>query len=254
MITIATTSSNFLTFLPYLSPLQSLSSSYITNGKKRTPDKLDEDPKRIKSVLKIFHQEDDHLLSKKTKEVEKVPEKNDIEVSKRRLEALNEFTSNEKIISASFFHIFLLGKSYKRDGSLLPANHRHLLLQYTGIAGRCHDLLFFLFDQTQRFGNIGGINSVVRNHKESFDQFTSMVKNKNFRKVLQKAKKDPTGRTAKKVMKLVTPILTTGGSNTCLGALERNDAISKINAMCLRYGMPTLFLTIAVDDVNNFNS
>ena len=55
-------------------------------------------------------------------------------------------------------------------------------------------------------------------------------------------------------MRIVTPILTTGGNKTCLGSLERNDAIAKINAMCFRYGMPTLFLTAAIDDVNNLNS
>ena len=68
------------------------------------------------------------------------------------------------------------------------------------------------------------------------------------------AKKNPKSKEAKKILKIITPILTTGGNKTCLGSLERNSAISRINAMCLRYGMPTLFLTIAIDDVNNFNS
>ena len=129
-----------------------------------------------------------------------------------------------------------------------------MLLQYTGTAGRCHETLFTLFDQKQRHSNTRGINTVVRNNRYCFAQFSKMVNSKKFRKLLQQAKKDPKGKIAKKVMRVVTPILTTGGSNTSLGSLERNDAISKIHAMSLRYGMPTLFLTVAIDDVNNFNS
>ena len=69
-----------------------------------------------------------------------------------------------------------------------------------------------------------------------------------------KAKKNPNSKEAKQILKVVTPVLTTGGNKTSFGSLERNSAISRINAMCLRYGMPTLFLTVSIDDVNNFNS
>lgn len=268
-----------ITFKHYLSsPLQSLSSSYITSGNKQSCDKIEQDPNRLKAILKLFHNDDKKSTPKnqpqggeyketegdsnkekkanayKEAEAEENSDPKPIDMSKRRLECLNEFTSNEKIIASSFFPIFLLGKAYLRDGSLLPSHHRHMMLQYTGIGGSYHDAIFFLFDQVQRHGNIRGVNSVVRSHKDCFDEFTTLVSSKKFRKVLHKAKKDPNGKEASKVMKLVAPILTTGGNRTCLGSLERNDAISKINAMCLRYGMPTLFLTVAVDDINNFNS
>ena len=148
----------------------------------------------------------------------------------------------------------MLGKFYNRIGSLNFKHHRHILLQYTGHAARNKDLIFFLFNQTQRHGNIGGINAVVRSNKESFKRFTELVRNEDFKKKIQRAKKKPDGKTAEEIMRIVTPILTIGGNKTCLGSLERNDAIMKINATCLRYGMPTLFLTVAIDDVNNFNS
>ena len=239
--------------------MQSLSSSYITSASKRESNNIQQDPIRIQAVLDVFNTDEEKKKRKRhqdkgTEETTANENTNVIETSQRRLECLNEFTSNEKIIASSFPHIFMLGEAYKRDGSLLPTHHRHLMLQYTGTAGRSHEIIFFLFNQVQRHGNVTGVNSVVRSHRECFDEFTALVSNKKFRKELQKAKKDPKGKIAKKIMKIVTPILTTGGNKTCLGSLERNDAIAKINAMCFRYGMPTLFLTAAIDDVNNLNS
>ena len=109
-----------------------------------------------------------------------------IETSKRRLECLDEFTSNEKIISSSFFHIFLLGKAYMTSGTISTKHQRHMLLQYTGTAGRCHETLFTLFDQKQRHSNSRGINTVVRNNKDYFAQFSKLVNNKNFRNSYKK--------------------------------------------------------------------
>ena len=240
-------------------PLQSLTSSYITSGRKRRTKDLKKDVNRLHAILQNF--EDDSEMKEgndKNKEVEsnliEGMRKDIIVKSKRRIEQLSEFSCNEKIIASSFFHLFLLGKGYQRNNGLLPQHQRHLLLQHTGTAGRCHELIFFLFDQKQRHSNISGINSVVRNHKGCFEQFTSLVRNKGFRKLVTKAKRDPNSKEAKQILKIVTPVLTTGGNKTSFGSLERNNAISRINAMCLRYGMPTLFLTVSIDDVNNFNS
>lgn len=259
--------------------MQSISGSYITDSIHTKHVTLMKHQLRIKAVLDLFSNNEkkkrrlqvnkdgqkrtddmDSNASTKRNTIEGIgneniePSNNDsIPTSQRRSECINEFTSNEKILSASFFHIFLLGQAYKRYGSLMPKHQRHLMLQFTGIAGRCHEAIFILFNQIQRHGNVNGVNSVVRCHKESFNEFTNLVSNKKFRKVLQRAKQNPKGKTAKKIMKIVTPILTTGGNKTCFGSLERNDAVSKILAMCVRYGMPTLFLTVAIDDVNNFN-
>lgn len=179
---------------------------------------------------------------------------NAIQVSVRREDCLNEFTSNEKIIASSFFPIFLLGKAYSTTGGLNRQHKRHMMLQYTGHAGRNHNFIFFLFDQSQRHGNVGGINAVVRSHEASFNKFAELVTNKEFKKKLKKAKHNPDGEDAKEILKTVAPVLAVGGNKECGSLIQRNEAISKIHSLCFRYGMPTLFLTIAIDDVNNFNS
>lgn len=219
--------------------------------RKKNITNLVEDTKRIKAYLNA-------LSANKKKDIQRSIDREDddknIKQSKRRLECLNEFTSNEKIISSSFFHIFLLGKCFGITGSLSPKERKQILLQYTGHAASHHSFLFFVFDQMQRHSNITGINAVVRNHKQCFRTFTKLVKKKRFKKLIMKASDNTEGKTAKAIMKIVSPVLMMGGKGTSLGSLERNETISKINSLCLRYGMPTLFLTIAIDDVNNFNS
>ena len=106
----------------------------------------------------------------------------------------------------------------------------------------------------QRHENIYGINAFVRTYKECFRAFQHFVTNKNFMNTLKEARRNPKSKQAKQIMDIVTPVLTIGGKITALGALERNGAVSRIMSMCKRYGMPTIFFTIAIDDVNNLNS
>lgn len=226
---------------------------YITDRIKRKKDitNLADDTKRIKAYLNALSSDNKIDIRKG---IDRKDDDNKIKQSKRRLECLNEFTNNERIIASSFFHIFLLGKCFGINGSLSPKERKQVLLQYTGHAASNHSFLFFIFDQMQRHSNITGINAVVRNHKQCFRTFTKLVKKKGFKKLIMKALKNPEGKTAKAIMKIVSPVLMMGGKGTSLGSLERNETVSKINSLCLRYGMPTLFLTIAIDDVNNFNS
>lgn len=235
--------------------LSAITSSYVTDKQKRKYLELEKDPKRIKTYLRALYS--DSTAQNGSKDSSKPHDSftsNQPKVSKRRLECLNEFTDNEKIIASSFFHIFLLGKAYMTSGSLSNKHRRHIFLQYTRMAGSCQQFIFFLFDQLQRHSNVLGINAVVRSHKQSFDRFTKLVKKKDFRKKIIKAKKNPSGKTARQIMHTVGPVLTMGGKNTLVGSNEKNDTIAKIHSLCLRYGMPTLFLTVAIDDVNNFNS
>ena len=230
------------------SVLDSISSAYVTDRKKNEHGDLENDPVRIKAILDTFESKEVVNDNNVKPRVQGIPQ------SVRRNEILDEFTCNDIIISSSFPDVFLLGKCYQIKGSLTNKQRRHLLLQYTGNGARNHDLIFFLFDQLQRHGNINGINAVVRSHKRSFERFKDLVKNPEFQRIIKEAKKDPKGKIAQIVMDIVAPILKIAGNKTSVGALERHQAITKINAMCYRYGMPTLFLTVAIDDVNCCNS
>lgn len=257
----------------FFSSLSSISSSYVTDRQiKPNEDTIENNPIRMKAVFETFRTENENSDDSENENIlvdddaddsdhdstnESQTEANQFSSflqSSRSMECLNEFTSNDKIIPCSFMPTFLLGKFYDRHGSLSFKQHRHILLQYTGHAARNKELIFFLFNQAQRHGNTRGVKAVVRSNKESFKRFSDLVIDENFKKKIRKAKKNPEGKTAKEIMETVATVLTIGGNKTDLGSVERNETIMKINATCLRYGMPTLFLTIAIDDVNNFNS
>ena len=76
---------------------------------------------------------------------------------------------------------------------------------------------------------------------------------KEFQAKLKRAVQNPSGCDAKSVLRHLVPIMKSVGKNTSFGALERHVAGGDILAMGRRYGAASLFLTVAVDDVNSPN-
>jgi hypothetical protein len=82
--------------------------------------------------------------------------------------------------------------------------------------------------------------------------FQEMMKDGDqFDEDLQGALDDPTGPKAKAILKAVLPILNFAGRKSSYGAVERNASVTKIFEISRRYGSPSVFLTVAPDDINN---
>ena len=178
---------------------------------------------------------------------------NKLQKSIRDADPINEFERNDHAITGSFPDIFLFGKLFNDEaqGHLTQEQCEHILLQFSNVASSSKDLLFFLFNQKQRFQNIKGVNAKVRGNQKAFDEFAELASSKEFLCKLSSAEENPSGKDAKEVIKKVLPILNVSGKRTPFGALERSFAISKMLAMTRRYGPASVFLTIAPDDVNN---
>eukprot|EP00957_Ditylum_brightwellii_P133700 10194115-Ditylum_brightwellii.AAC.1 len=77
----------------------------------------------------------------------------------------------------------------------------HILLQFSNVAVSSKDLLFFLFNQKQRFQNIKGANAKVRGNQKTFDEFAELASSKEFLCKLSRAQKNPNGKDAKAFIK-----------------------------------------------------
>ena len=86
---------------------------------------------------------------------------------------------------------------------------------------------------------------------KKFEEFSKTFLSKEFQTKLKSAVANPDGKTAKSVLRIITPILKTAGKKTLFGALERHAAAGDILAMGRRFGPASNFLTVAVDDVNS---
>ena len=176
--------------------------------------------------------------------------------SYREQDPFNEFLGgasgqkDEGLVKA-FPDVFFLGKGYDSDRpSLSEEQTRHLLMQFTTNAASCQPLLFYLFDQLQRFGSIRGMYAKAQNKRE-FAKFAEEYLSESFQEKLKEAVKDPHGKVAKQIMKKIEPFLTGGGKLTTYGALARADTGGKILAMRRRFGCAPAFLTFAINDVNH---
>ena len=165
---------------------------------------------------------------------------------------INEFTDGEHGLVAAFPHIFMFGKAYKKDVSNLSRKDCiHLLMQFSSVPASCQMLIFYLFDIQRRHDNIRGVSARRKSDPKAFDKLSKEFTSAEFQVKVQNAVAHPSSKDAKYVLKKLLPVLTTAGKNTCFGALERNSSLGETYALIRRFGPQFLFLTIAIDDVNN---
>ena len=174
-----------------------------------------------------------------------------VNMSRRSVAPMDEFTQSNEILTGSNPDVFILGNAYGRTkGALSEKEATHLLLQFTNNASSCRTLLFLLFDQRQRHSVIGQMHVKIRQDAAAFEKFTKLFTSEGFQTKLRMGIANPEGKQAKEVLKKLIPVLTSGGKKTVFGALERRAAAGEILAMGRAYGAASNFLTVSVDDVH----
>jgi hypothetical protein len=187
----------------------------------------------------------------------------------REKEPIDEFTNNEEGLVKAFPDVFILGCGYGRDAGALSRRERlHLLLQHSAAAATSPALLFYLFDQEQRHSTISGMSCKVKSDRDAFRVFAELILSDDFQARLQNAlhysekgneysstkgrrENDLARQDRSWVLRQIMPVLNFAGKRTLFGAVERNNSVSRILALARRYGPASVFLTIAVDDVND---
>ena len=181
-----------------------------------------------------------------------LPNSNSSNISYRDSVPINEFTDAEYALCGAFPDVFFYGRAYgRKNGGPTQKKKIHLLYQFTAAPSTCIPLIFYLFDQLCRHETLHGMSVKVKSDKEAFEKLSREIGTDSFKSRLRKAVKDPEGEDAKYILGKVLPVLNISGRNTPFGAVERRLALSKIYALQRRYGAPSIFLTIAVDDINN---
>ena len=182
-----------------------------------------------------------------------VPQRRTVFESKRDAEPLNEFEMGDSCLTAAFPTTFCLGHAYQRKSGTLTAKQRfHLLNQYTRNAATNRELLFYLFDQLQRHQALSHISAKVRSNKNAFTDYYFLVQSLPFREQLARAIRRPKSREAAAVMAKLMPVLSMASpKNTCFGATVSKDIEVQLRNLCRHYGPPSIFLTIAPNDIGD---
>ena len=172
--------------------------------------------------------------------------------SYREKEPQNEYDVTEYALCTAFPDVFMFGTAYNRAvANISPKERHHLLHQFTRHPGRNRQLLGYLFDCRQRHENIRGIDATVKGRRSSIEAFAEMRESETFQSDLEAALEESNGKIANRILDKLMPVLNFAGRKTSGGAMELSGTKSRITEMAKRYTTPSLFLTGALDDINN---
>ena len=190
-----------------------------------------------------------------TKEDAETPSVTDIDPSpplavKRGQQPLNEFTENDRLFYWSFPFVFLLGRGLKTIGSMSQTTSRHLQLQFTGTAATVCRLTHLILDQYQRHANTRHDAAFLKQNPTSFAEFAKWQSETEFSLNLKEAAKHPERAKSKKNCERIMKHVNVNSNKIPFTTSARKNAMSKLLANCNYYGLPSIFLTFAPDDVH----
>ena len=188
--------------------------------------------------------------------------------SAREMLPQNEFTNLNTILTGTFPHVFMYGRAHcdfkrKRNEEEVTSEQkngpntlnnsaiRHILLQYTTVAARDRELLFYLFDYKMRHACMKNLSCKIRSNPKAFKEYASLMNSEEMKSKIKQAARNPEKKDAKEVIRLVSPFLKIGSKNTFCAPLKGDDGLSKTYAMTRRFGPASTFLTITPDDISN---
>jgi hypothetical protein len=170
--------------------------------------------------------------------------------SYREDQPVNTYDELEELLTGAFPHIFMFGKAYN-ETSLYTTHFRHLLLQYTTVAAKDKQLLFFLFDYHIRTSFMSNFNTRIQNNRAAWDTFAEYVMSPAFLEKVPEAVKNKDSPLAQEVYDKIYPALAMGCMNQPMGSILDNSCLSRALAMCHRFGPASVFLTVTPDDISN---
>ena len=84
---------------------------------------------------------------------------------------------------------------------------RHILLQYTTVAARDRELLFYLFDYKMRHACMKNLSCKIRSNPKAFKEYASLMNSEEMKSKIKQAARNPEKKDAKEVIRLVSPFL-----------------------------------------------
>ena len=162
----------------------------------------------------------------------------------------SEFVKNGVMLMEAFWYEFPLGKGLEKfEGTISTAATKHLMQHYTLRFQRNARLVLLLANQVQRHKVLKSVCGSVR--EESQAELIALINSPEFDTLAEQAVQNPHSRQAARFMAKILPFVSLVGSSVPWSTMERSSCIGKMLAMIRRYGPPSIFLTVAPDDVHS---
>lgn len=159
---------------------------------------------------------------------------------------VSDFSRDDKGLSTSFPHVFMLGQAYSvQPGSLSVEKRKHLLNQFHLTPSKDRRLLGFLFDVQQRLQVINGVKAHVEGNRKAIKLFRDLMDSDTERQLLRKAVEFPHSQSSKKILRKYLSHLQYSSRRVSYGTLEGMQLKHNLLAKSYRYSPPTGFFTIS---------
>jgi len=166
-------------------------------------------------------------------------------------EPINEFQHNDQLFITSFPDLFLHGRKLPKTGSVSSAFAQHLLRQADNRFAQEDEVIFTLFNQSQRHAAARQVATRVRSDLKSVQLFSSIVEASDFTDDLQKAIQSPESSHAQTLLRRIMPLLRVSGTSVPFGPIQRSLAVSQLCAMIHYFGLPAWFVTVSPSDIDS---
>ncbi|MCP4051782.1 MAG: hypothetical protein GY739_01750 [Mesoflavibacter sp.] len=163
-------------------------------------------------------------------------------------ELYNEYTEQHEMLSVVFPHIFVFGltkEALQKKGAVEVKLRRNWFEFYDRRAAEEIDLIFLMFDQSLRHKRNEAVSWQINQKGQREQKFINLCNNPNFLKMCQEAVKYPGGKTAKKIKKIIHPLIKISDRKVPWTPLERADTLGKLYSLMHFFNIGTHFITIS---------
>jgi hypothetical protein len=145
----------------------------------------------------------------------------------------------------------MIGEGLNCKGSISLMQCKHFMRFYDSRFCSDHKFIFLLFNQIQRHELARKISTKCVTNSKSFEIFTKLVNNANFKYELMNAIKFPNLGSSKLLTSKLMKLINTAGAVIPFGPVDRFNNRSKLYGMIQEFNLPTWFITMSPPDQDN---
>ena len=164
---------------------------------------------------------------------------------------MNEFETNDRLSKLSLPSLFMFGSGIKRPCGVSEADTRHMLLQYDNRFAEARDFCLLLFNQRFCHTALRSVRDAISAIPNRMKAFETAINTPNLEEDSRKGEANPQRKEARHLVHTFMPLFGTCHAAVPFSTSKRYAVMGKMNSMMLFFGPPSLFYTVAPNDIDH---
>ena len=155
------------------------------------------------------------------------------------------------IIYKTWWPLMPLRRGFVKNASIPDSKMRQVFLYFDNRFAHDMSFVFHAANMMMRHAVNRAVTARVKTSPEAFAKFTELVHDGNFLQMLEDARADPKGKTAREVVSKVIGFINLSAGKIPWGSRERASELGKLIADTRYAGPSSIFYSVSPDDVHN---